>query len=95
MTEQEKSAYDHAAKRAEATLLIVEALAGGALAWFAGISSAAQKGVLFAVGYVPGKIYVGEFREKLLQSMIDYEYRLDGMDGKYDGIVDPNYRHNI
>jgi hypothetical protein len=94
MTEQEKSAYDYAAKRAEASLVAMEAAGVGIAAWVAAQSSAVMKGILAALGVIAGHEYL-QRREAILEAMTAYEFHLDGMDGVYDGIVDEKYRHNI
>jgi hypothetical protein len=96
MTEQEKLAYDKAKQRAEATLVMLEALGIGAWGWLGASASKAGAGALAAVGYLTANGYFGETREKLLEGLTLYEFTLDGLDGKYDGNVDnEKYRHNI
>ena len=96
MTDQEKLAYDAAKTRAEANLLFVESLGLGVVTWLQAGTSAVLKGILATVGYVPGKIYVGEARADLLERMTELEYAMDGLDGVYDGKVDDDkYRWNL
>ena len=56
-------------------------------------SSAVQKGIIAAIGFIAGYMYM-ERREGILEAMTAMEFHLDGMDGVYDGIVDEKYRHN-
>lgn len=93
MTEQEQLAYDKAKARAEASLVAMEAAGVGITAWVAAQSSAVQKGIIAAIGFIAGYMYM-ERREGILEAMTAMEFHLDGMDGVYDGIVDEKYRHN-
>jgi hypothetical protein len=81
MTEQEKFAYDLAKARAEASLTLMELVGVTALVRLGGKSAVAAGWV----AYGEARVYTDEAREKLLEVMTENEFRLDGMDGRYDG----------
>jgi hypothetical protein len=84
MTEQEKFAYDLAKARAEASLTLMELVGVTALVRLGGKSAVAAGWV----AYGEARVYTDEAREKLLEVMTENEFRLDGMDGRYDGNVE-------